>query len=60
LQCWSVRLATDQSKIPNQTKRPDNKHKTSTQPYTATEGTYLNVYPPGQRSVFVGESQYNH
>ena len=32
-----VRLATDQSKIPNQTKRPDSKRKRSTQAYTKVE-----------------------
>ena len=37
LQCYPVRLATDQSKIPNQTKWPDSKRKTSTQTYTKVE-----------------------
>ena len=37
LQCYPVRLATDQSKHPNQTKLPEMKRKTSTQTYTKVE-----------------------
>ena len=46
LQCYPVRLATDQSKIPNQTKWPDSKRETCTQPYTTPKAPYLSVYVP--------------